>query len=141
MALIPVSAYDYKTAIVAARVQGAATAANSAFIGDARGFASVVGAANGTLTVTLSAEALVKLAEIIPMSAQCETSATLSADGSTGRTPRLAVESVNQTTGVIVYRVLLTVAAASSVANDGYVDIAAADIYSFSLLLRYNQDK
>jgi hypothetical protein len=137
MALIPVGAVDYKTALVAARITFSSTTAGTV-TGDRRGFVNAVTASAtvdatlGTITVTLASELLTNLSDAIVTG--CHLKAT--ADTVAGLMRVLPI-AINTTTGAITLR---------AVKEDGtsgvgaYAAIAASDILHLSVLLVYNQE-
>lgn len=102
MALIPVGAYDYKTALVSARISfldggvEGADADTATFVGDTRGFTSAT-VASGVITVTLNAEAIASVADILIVGCHM-----FLYDTGTDVLTRAQVKSIDTTTGAIV---------------------------------------
>lgn len=130
MALIPVGAVDYKTALVAARITFSSNAA-CAIAGDRRGFTSVA-VSSGEVTVTLASEQLTRLADIIVIGSNLIATAT----GSAG-CKKAQPLTINTTTGVVTLQI---------VTDDGtsgipaYGASASGDVLHLGLLLVYSQE-
>lgn len=132
MALIPVGAVDYKTALVAARIAFTSTTAG-AVTGDRRGLASKsVTVSSGAMTITLAAAQLVGLADIIVVSSLLATTAT----GHAG-CKRCAPVSVNTTTGAVVLQIITDDGTSGIPAYGASAD---GDTLHLTLMLVYNQE-